>query len=163
MGITNMVMPKIEREAEARNYGKFVISPLERGYGVTLGNALRRVLLSSLEGAAVSSIRIADVLHEFSEIPGVREDVIQVTLQVKQLRLKLDGVDSTRMHLEVRGEGTVTAADVITPAEVEIVNPELYLFRVVIPKTNLKMSFRLNGGGGYFLGIEGSGQLPMGD
>ena len=70
--ITNMVMPKIEREAEARNYGKFVISPLERGYGVTLGNALRRVLLSSLEGAAVTSIRIADVLHEFSEIPGVR-------------------------------------------------------------------------------------------
>ena len=105
MGITNMVMPKIEREAEARNYGKFVISPLERGYGVTLGNALRRVLLSSLEGAAVSSIRIADVLHEFSEIPGVREDVIQVTLQVKQLRLKLDGVDTTRMNLEVRGEG----------------------------------------------------------
>ena len=94
MGITNMVMPKIEREAEARNYGKFVISPLERGYGVTLGNALRRVLLSSLEGAAVTSIRIADVLHEFSEIPGVREDVIQVTLQVKQLRLKLDGVDT---------------------------------------------------------------------
>jgi DNA-directed RNA polymerase alpha subunit len=93
-GITNMVMPKIEREAEARNYGKFVISPLERGYGVTLGNALRRVLLSSLEGAAVTSIRIADVLHEFSEIPGVREDVIQVTLQVKQLRLKLDGVDT---------------------------------------------------------------------
>jgi len=118
MGITNMVMPKIEREAEARNYGKFVISPLERGYGVTLGNALRRVLLSSLEGAAVSSIRIADVLHEFSEIPGVREDVIQVTLQVKQLRLKLDGVDTTRMNLEVRGEGTVTAADIITPAEV---------------------------------------------
>jgi DNA-directed RNA polymerase subunit alpha len=125
--ITNMVMPKIEREAEARNYGKFVISPLERGYGVTLGNALRRVLLSSLEGSAVTSIRIADVLHEFSEIPGVREDVIQVTLQVKQLRLKLDGVDSTRMHLEVRGEGTVTAADIITPAEVEIVNPELLI------------------------------------
>src|SRR5918994_1215755 len=120
MGITNMVMPKIEREAEARNYGKFVISPLERGYGVTLGNALRRVLLSSLEGAAVTSIRIADVLHEFSEIPGVREDVIQVTLQVKQLRLKLDGVDTTRMNLEVRGEGTVTAADIITPADLEI-------------------------------------------
>ena len=83
-GITSMVMPKIEREAEARNYGKFVISPLERGYGVTLGNVLRRVLLSSLEGAAVTSIRIADVLHEFSEITGVREDVIQVMLQVKR-------------------------------------------------------------------------------
>src|SRR3990172_525034 len=125
-----MVMPKIEREAEARNYGKFTISPLERGFGVTLGNGLRRVLLSSLEGAAVSSVRFAEVLHEFSDIPGVREDVIQVMLQIKQLRIKMDGVDSTRMHLEVRGEGTVTAADVITPAEVEIVNPELYLFTV---------------------------------
>lgn len=75
-GLSNMVMPKIEREAEARNYGKFIISPLERGYGVTVGNALRRVLLSSLEGVAVTSVRVSDVLHEFSDIPGVREDVI---------------------------------------------------------------------------------------
>ena len=148
-GITNMVMPKIEREAESRNYGKFVVSPLERGYGVTLGNALRRILLSSLEGAAVSSIRIADVLHEFSDIPGVREDVIQVMLQVKQLRIKLDGVDSTRMHLEVRGEGTVTAADIIAPAEVEIVNPELYLFTVDDNKTKLDLEFTVERGRGY--------------
>jgi DNA-directed RNA polymerase subunit alpha len=82
-------------------------------------------------------MRVGDVLHEFSDIPGVREDVIQVTLQVKQIRLKLEGVDSTRMHLEVRGEGTVTAADIVTPAEVEIVNPELYLFTVDSPKTKL--------------------------
>ena len=75
-GLLNMVMPKIEREAEARNYGKFVISPLDRGYGVTVGNSLRRVLLSSLDGAAVTSMRVTDVLHEFSDIPGVREDVI---------------------------------------------------------------------------------------
>src|SRR5512144_2145874 len=134
-----MVTPKIEREAEARNYGKFIISPLERGYGITLGNALRRVLLSSLEGAAVSSIRIADVQHEFSDIPGVREDVIQVTLQIKQLRLKLNGVDTTRMHLEVRGEGVVTAADIIAPSEVEIINPDLYLFTVDNPKTRLDL------------------------
>ncbi|MCJ7678716.1 MAG: DNA-directed RNA polymerase subunit alpha, partial [Anaerolineales bacterium] len=72
-----MVMPKIEREAVARNYGKFIISPLESGYGITVGNALRRILLSSLEGAAVTSIRISDVSHEFSDIPGVREDVLQ--------------------------------------------------------------------------------------
>ncbi|MFZ5821961.1 MAG: DNA-directed RNA polymerase subunit alpha [Chloroflexota bacterium] len=162
-GITNMVMPKIEREAEARNYGKFVISPLERGYGVTLGNALRRVLLSSLEGAAVSSIRIADVLHEFSDIPGVREDVIQVMLQVKQLRLKLDGVDSTRMHLEVRGEGTVTAADIITPAEVEIVNPELYLFTVDDNKTKLDLEFTVERGRGYSPANERSGHMPIGE
>jgi len=162
-GITNMVMPKIEREADARNYGKFVISPLERGYGVTLGNALRRVLLSSLEGAAVSSIRIADVLHEFSDIPGVREDVIQVMLQVKQLRLKLDGVDSTRMHLEVRGEGTVTAADIITPAEVEIVNPELYLFTVDDNKTKLDLEFTVERGRGYSPANERSGHMPIGE
>ncbi len=162
-GIMNMVMPKIEREAEARNYGKFVISPLERGYGVTLGNALRRVLLSSLEGAAVTAIRIADVLHEFSEIPGVREDVIQVMLQVKQLRLKLDGVDSTRMHLEVRGEGTVTAADIITPAEVEIVNPELFLFTVDNPKTKLDLEFTVERGRGYSPANERSGHMPIGE
>lgn len=162
-GITNMVMPKIEREAEARNYGKFVVSPLERGYGVTLGNALRRVLLSSLEGAAVTSIRIADVLHEFSDIPGIREDVIQVMLQVKQLRLKLDGVDSTRMHLEVRGEGTVTAADIITPPEVEIVNPELYLFTVDDNKTKLDIEFTVERGRGYSPANERSGHMPIGE
>ena len=163
MSITNMVMPKIEREAEARNYGKFIINPLERGYGVTLGNALRRVLLSSLEGAAVASMRIADVLHEFSEIPGVREDVIQVMLQVKQLRLKLDGVDSTRMHLEVRGEGTVTAADIITSAEVEVVNPELYLFTVDNPKTKLDIEFTVERGRGYSPANERSGHMPIGE
>ena len=162
-GITNMVMPKIEREAEARNYGKFIISPLERGYGVTVGNALRRVLLSSLDGAAVSSIRIVDVLHEFSDIPGVREDVIQVTLQVKQLRMKLDGVDSTRMHLEVRGEGTVTAADIITPPEVEIVNPDLYLFTVDSAKAKLDIEFMVERGRGYSPANERSGHTPIGE
>jgi DNA-directed RNA polymerase subunit alpha len=158
-----MVMPKIEREAEARNYGKFVISPLERGYGVTVGNALRRILLSSLEGAAVSSIRIADVLHEFSDIPGVREDVIQVMLQIKQLRIKLDGVDSTRMHLEVRGEGTVTAADIITPPEVEIVNPELYMFTVDDSKTKLDLEFTIERGRGYSPANERSGHMSIGE
>jgi DNA-directed RNA polymerase subunit alpha len=156
-------MPKIEREAEARNYGKFVISPLERGYGATLGNALRRVLLSSLEGTAVTSIRIADVLHEFSDIPGVREDVIQVMLQVKQLRMKLNGVDTTRMHLEVRGEGQVTAADIITPSEVEIINPDLYLFTVDNPKTRLDIEFTVERGRGYSPANERGGRLPIGE
>jgi DNA-directed RNA polymerase subunit alpha len=158
-----MVMPKIEREAEARNYGKFVISPLERGYGVTVGNALRRVLLSSLEGVAVSSIRISDVLHEFSDIPGVREDVIQVMLQIKQLRLKLNGVDTTRMHLEVRGEGLVTAADIITPPEVEIINPDLYLFTVDNSKTRLDIELTVERGRGYSPANDRSGHLPIGE
>ena len=162
-GISNMVMPKIEREAEARNYGKFVISPLERGYGATLGNALRRVLLSSLDGASVTSIRIGDVLHEFSDIPGVREDVIQLTLQIKQIRLKLDGVDSTRMNLQVRGEGTVTAADIVPSAEVEIVNPDLYLFTVDNPKTKLDIEFTVERGRGYSPANERSGHMPIGE
>ena len=162
-GLINMVMPKIEREAEARNYGKFVISPLERGYGVTVGNALRHVLLSSLEGVAVSSIRISDVLHEFSDIPGVREDVIQVMLQIKQLRLKLNGVDTTRMHLEVRGEGLVTAADIITPPEVEIINPDLYLFTVDNSKTRLDIELTVERGRGYSPANDRSGHLPIGE
>lgn len=157
-----MVMPKIEREAEARNYGKFVISPLEHGYGVTLGNALRRVLLSSLEGAAVTSIRIADVLHEFSDIPGVREDVLQVMLQVKQLRLKLSGMDTTRMHLEVRGEGVVTAADIVAPPEVEIINPDLYLFTADSAKTRLDIEFVVERGRGYAPSNE-RGRMPIGE
>ena len=162
MTITNMVMPKIEREAEARNYGKFVISPLEHGYGVTLGNALRRVLLSSLEGAAVTSIRIVDVLHEFSDIPGVREDVLQVMLQVKQLRLILEGVDTTRMHLEVRGEGVVTAADIITSPEVQIINPDLYLFTADNAKTRLDIEFTVERGRGYAPSNE-RGRMPIGE
>ncbi len=162
MTITNMVMPKIEREAEARNYGKFVISPLEHGYGVTLGNALRRVLLSSLEGAAVTSIRIVDILHEFSDIPGVREDVLQVMLQVKQLRLILEGVDATRMHLEVRGEGVVTAADVIASPEVKIINPDLYLFTADSSKTRLDIEFIVERGRGYAPSNE-RGRMPIGE
>ena len=162
MTITNMVMPKIEREAEARNYGKFVISPLEHGYGVTLGNALRRVLLSSLEGAAVTSIRIVDVLHEFSDIPGVREDVLQVMLQVKQLRLIMEGVDTIRMHLEVRGEGVVTAADIIAPPEITIINPDLYLFTADSAKARLDIEFTVERGRGYAPSNE-RGRMPIGE
>lgn len=161
--LSNMVTPKVEREAEARNYGKFVISPLERGYGVTLGNALRRVLLSSLEGAAVTSIRISDVLHEFSDIPGVREDVIQVTLQIKQLRLMLHDADSAHLHLDVRGEGVVTAADIQAPAEVEIVNPDLYLFTVDDSRTRLEIDLTVERGRGYSPSGDRSGRLPIGE
>ena len=161
--LSSMVTPKVEREAEARNYGKFVISPLERGYGVTLGNALRRVLLSSLDGAAVSSIRISDVLHEYSDIPGVREDVIQVMLQVKQLRLILHDVDTAHLHLDVRGEGVVTAADIQVPAEVEIVNPELYLFTVNDNQTRLEIDMNVERGGSYFPSSDRSGRLPIGE
>jgi len=158
-----MVTPKIERKAEARNYGKFIISPLERGYGVTLGNALRRVLLSSLEGTAVTSIRIADVQHEFSDIPGVREDVIRVMLQIKQLRLKMEDVETARLHLEVRGGGVVTAADIITPPEVEVVNPDLYLFTVDDSDANLEIEMTVEHGRGYSPADDRTGRLPIGE
>jgi DNA-directed RNA polymerase subunit alpha len=163
IGLSNMVTPKIERDAEARNYGKFVISPLERGYGITLGNALRRVLLSSLEGAAVTSIRIADVQHEFSDIPGVREDVIRVMLQIKQLRMKLFDVDNARLHLEVRGSGVVTAGDIITPPEVEIMNPDLYLFTVDDSDAHLEIELSVERGRGYSPADDRLGRLPIGE
>ena len=158
-----MVKPKVERVAEARNYGKFAISPLERGFGTTVGNALRRVLLSSLEGAAVTSIRITDVLHEFSEIEGVREDVIQVVLQLKQLRMILFDVDIAHLHLEVSGEGTVTAADIICPPEVEIVNPDLYLFTVDSKKAKLEIDLTVEQGRGYSPANDRGDNLPIGE
>lgn len=163
IGLSNMVTPKIEREAEARNYGKFVISPLERGYGITLGNALRRVLLSSLDGAAVTSIHIADVMHEFSDIPGVREDVIRVMLQIKQLRMKLYDVDTARLHLEVRGSGMVVAGDIIAPPEVEIMNPDLHLFTVDDNNAHLEIEMTVERGRGYSPADERMGKLPIGE
>ena len=161
--LSNMVTPRIEREAEARNYGKYAISPLERGYGNTLGNALRRVLLSSLEGVAVSSMRVTDIQHEYSEIPGIREDVIQIMLQLKQLRMRLHEGENARMHLEVRGEGVVTAADIIAPAEVEIVNPDLYLFTSDSSKTKIEIELTVERGRGYSPATDRSGKLPIGE
>ena len=159
----NMVLPhKVESQNVTRNYGRFVISPLESGYGLTLGNALRRVLLSSLPGAAVSSIRVSDVHHEFSAIPSVREDMTQLILQVKQLRLVLHGVESARLRLEHRGEGTVTAADIWCPSEVTIENPELYLFTVDAPDAHIEMEFEVRSGRGYSP-AEDRGRLPIGE
>ena len=147
----NMVLPhQIESENITKDYGRFVIGPLESGYGLTLGNALRRVLLSSLPGAAVTSIRVSDVHHEFSEVPFVREDMTQLILQVKQLRLILHDVESARLRLEHRGaEGTVTAADIWAPAEVQIENPSLYLFTVDDRDINIEMEFEVRSGRGF--------------
>ncbi len=159
-----MVLPhKVETDAITANYGRFVIAPLESGYGTTLGNALRRVLLSSLPGAAVTSIRVSDVHHEFSTIPHVREDMTQLILQVKQLRLELvDDVESARLRLEHRGEGTVTAADIICPPEVRIENVNLYLFTVDSPDAHLEMEFEVRAGRG-FSPAEERGRLPIGE
>ncbi len=159
---TTLVLPKIETDVLSRNYGRFIISPLESGYGITLGNALRRVLLSSLPGAAVTSIRVSDVHHEFSEIPHVREDMTQLILQIKQLRLILHGEEPVRMRLDVQGEGTVVAADIQAPAEVEIVNPDLYLFTVDDENAQLEIEMTVEKGRGYSPAEE-RGRLPIGE
>ena len=120
--------PRIETaESSEENYGRFVIEPLERGYGITLGNSLRRILLSSLPGAAVTSIRIDGVLHEFSTIPGVVEDTTDIVLNIKELLLKMHGAEPVTLRLEAEGEGPVTAADIEHSADVEILNPDLHI------------------------------------
>ncbi len=163
LGMNNMVTPKIEKVAEARAYGKYEISPLERGYGITLGNALRRVMLSSMEGAAVTSIRITEVDHEYDTIPGVQEDVLRLMLNVKKLCLILHEGDLANMHLDVKGEGVVTAADIITPPEVEIVNPELYLMTVDNRKKPLTVEMAVGRGRGYLPTDDRKDRLPIGE
>jgi DNA-directed RNA polymerase subunit alpha len=158
----SMVLPKIECDASSKNYGRYIIGPLESGYGITLGNALRRVLLSSLPGAAITSIRLSDVHHEFSDIPHVREDMTQIILQLKQLRVKLTGEEPVRLRLGVRGEGTVTASDIQCPPEVEIINPDLYLFTVDSDKARLEMELTVEPGRGYSPADE-RGRLPIGE
>ncbi len=148
--LADMVTPTITKERATAQYARFVIAPLERGYGVTLGNALRRVLLSSLPGTAVTSMRINDIPHEFTTVPGVREDVLQIMAQVKQLRVKLaEDVERVHLYLEVEGEGVVTAADIVAPPEAEIVNPELYLFTIDDPNTRVDMTFTVERGRGF--------------
>ncbi|MGB3714709.1 MAG: DNA-directed RNA polymerase subunit alpha [Candidatus Promineifilaceae bacterium] len=162
MTITNLVLPNIESTAMSRKYAKFLIGPLERGYGTTIGNSLRRVLLASLPGASITSIRVSDVPHEFSAIPHVREDMMEFILQVKQIRLKIHGIDSARLRIEVRGAGVVTAADIIAPSEVEIINPDLYLFTVDSDDAFLEIEMTAESGRGYSP-AEDRGRLPLGE
>lgn len=162
MSISNLVLPKIESTAMTQEYGKFILGPLERGYGTTIGNSLRRVLLASLPGAAVTSMRVTDVPHEFSAIPHVREDMMQLILHVKQLRFKLHDVESARIRLEVQGAGVITGADLILPPEVELVNPDLYLFTVDDDDAFLEIEMTVESGRGYSPAEE-RGRLPIGE
>ncbi|MCG3139806.1 MAG: DNA-directed RNA polymerase subunit alpha [Anaerolineae bacterium] len=144
------IFPKIEAEANSKNYGKFVIGPLESGYGVTLGNALRRVLLSSLPGAAVTSIKVDGVHHEFTPIPNAKEDTTQLILNVKQLRMKMHGEEGpVRLLLEARGKGNVTAADIQAPAQIEIINSDLHLLTLDSDDAAFVMDLTVNRGKGY--------------
>ena len=142
--------PKIEcvEVAEDGTYGKFVIDPLERGYGTTLGNSLRRILLSSLPGAAASSIKIDGVLHEFSTVTGVKEDVTELILNVKGLALKMNGESSKTIYLDVKGPGEVTAGDIVCDSDVEVVNKDLHI-ATLDDDGRLYMEININKGRGY--------------
>jgi DNA-directed RNA polymerase subunit alpha len=158
-------LPKIETDVISEEYGRFIIGPLERGFGITVGNALRRVLLSSLPGAAVTKVRISDVPHEFTVIPGVREDVMRFILHVKQLRLEMDGEEPAHMSLHTEGEGTITAGDIVAPPEVEILNPDLYLLTVDDEDSSVDIDFTVEQGRGYRPAEEGEmgviGEMPV--
>ena len=158
----NMVLPKIEVEASSQNYGHFVVSPLESGYGITLGNALRRVLLSSLPGAAVTSIRVSSIHHEFSAIPHVREDMTRLILNVKQIRFRTHTEESVRIHVEVSNEGPVTAGDLNCPPEVEVMNPDQYLLTADSNDIDLDIEMVVSVGRGYSPAEE-RGRLPLGE
>lgn len=131
------------------NYGKFIVEPLERGYGTTLGNSLRRILLSSLPGAAVTSVKIDGILHEFSTIPGAKEDVTEIILNLKKLAVRLSGAESTkRVIINSVGPKEVTAADIISDADMEIFNPDLHI-ATLEENASLVMEINLANGRGY--------------
>jgi DNA-directed RNA polymerase subunit alpha len=139
---------EVKQYVESENYGKFVLSPLERGFGTTIGNALRRVLLSSLPGAAVFSIKVDGVYHEFTSIPGVREDVSMIILQIKQLIMKIEDDEVYSLQISAKGPCTVTAGDIICPAGVEILNKDLEIAHVE-KGSSLEMELKAKNGRGY--------------
>ncbi len=155
------VIPKIECDESSENYGRFVVEPLDPGFGVTLGNSLRRVLLSSLLGAAITAVKIEGVQHEFTTIPHVKEDVIEFLLNVKELRLKAFSEQSGRLFLEVKGEGIVCAGDIKPSADFEVVNPELHLATLDSPDAFLDIVLYVERGKGYVPAGRGDGS-PLG-
>jgi len=143
------IIPKLKCLETSKNYGRFLIEPLERGYGITLGNALRRVLLSSLPGAAVTAVRIAGIQHEFSTLPHMKEDIIEFLLNIKGICLRPLTGRAGSLFLEVEGERKVYAGDIKPSADFEIVNPELYLATLDSPEAKLEVEFFAEAGKGY--------------
>lgn len=146
-----MEKPNVEvvEISEDNTYGKFTVEPLERGYGTTLGNSLRRIMLSSLPGAAVTSVKIDGVLHEFSTVPGVKEDVTEIILNLKGLSIRMHGVDESKtIRIETKGEGTITAGDIIADADVEILNPEMHIATLDVDGA-ITMEINVSRGRGY--------------
>jgi len=159
--LSYLVVPKIECIDSKDNFGRFVAEPLEKGFGVTLGNAMRRVLLGCLEGAAVTRVKIEGIQHEFSTIPYVKEDTTELLLNVKALRLKPLSGRPGKLILEVEGEGQVSAADIKPSADFEIANPELYLASLDSPEARLYMELDVELSTGY-KEAESSDNLPIG-
>jgi DNA-directed RNA polymerase subunit alpha len=159
--LLQVVNSKIECESSSENYGRFVIEPLDPGFGITLGNSLRRVLLSSLPGAAVTAVKIEGVQHEFTTIPHVKEDVVEFLLNVKELRLRALTDVPGRLFLEASGEGAVCAGDIKPSAEFEIVNPELHLVTLDSSDAQLNITLYVEQGKGYVPSGRGDG-LPLG-
>ncbi|MFH1350392.1 MAG: DNA-directed RNA polymerase subunit alpha [Pseudomonadota bacterium] len=160
-----LIRPKsivIEEDTHTDSYGKFVCEPLERGFGITIGNSMRRVLLSALQGAAIISVKLEEVDHEFSTIFGVVEDVTDIVLNLKEIRLKLIDVEETRIHLFKEGEGVVTAEDIKTDGSVKILNPGQHI-ATLNKEGKLKMEMVVRMGKGYVPGEkEKSKNLPIG-
>jgi len=156
-----MTQPHITLIETTPFYGRFIIEPLEAGYGRTLGNSLRRVLLSSLPGAAVTSIKINGVNHEFQDIPNVKEDVTEIVLNIKRLRLRSFSDSPVEMHLDVVGEREVTANDIVAPATVEIVTPDLHIATMDNAEARLSMVLVVEKGKGY-QPVDGSEEQPIG-
>jgi len=159
--LAGLALPKVECVENTETYGRFVAEPVEKGFGVTLGNGLRRVLLSSLPGAAVTWVMIEGIQHEFSTVPHVKEDTIDFLLNVKAMRLRHLAQRSGKLRLEVRGEKQVYAGDIETSADFEIVNPELYLATLDSPEAKLSVEFNVEIGRGY-VPATSSDSLPIG-
>jgi len=156
---------KLKVQVQKADYGQFIISPLTQGYGYTLGNALRRVLLTSLAGAAVTEIKIKGLRHQFSTLPGVSEDVVEMTLNIKRIRLKLEGEEPVKMILSATGPGEVKAGDIKTPPRVKIINRDLVLATLNDKKTKLAVEMKVEKGFGYVPSeerkVEGIGIIPL--
>jgi len=146
-----IIKPKgleVEEETLTKFYGRFTAEPFERGFGITLGNSLRRIMIASLQGAAITAVRIDGILHEFSTVPGVREDVTEIVLNLKEVRLKLHSNGPETVNIKAKGEGAVTAGDIIVNSNVEVLNPELHI-ATLSADAAVNMELTVNRGQGY--------------
>jgi DNA-directed RNA polymerase subunit alpha len=160
--LLDIVLPQITSLEETPEFGRFAVGPMERGYGLTVGNALRRVLLSSLPGAAVTSIRISGIWHEFSDIPHVREDAMGIVLNLKRLYVRSLSEEPVTLRLHVNGAQEVTAADIVAPPEVEIINPDVHIATLDMDEAVLDIEMTVERGRGYQPAEVHEGELPIG-